>query len=85
MPAARAGLADYFAFYNHERPHQALAYRTPAEVYGEVPCGGAREPTVRMLMGMGCGHVEISQTRFPQAHPLHHLNKTETTLTSSTP
>ena len=48
-------------------------------------CGGAREPTVRMLMGMGCGHVEISQTRFPQAHTLHHLNKTETTLTSSTP
>ena len=37
VPAARAGLADYFAFYNHERPHQALAYRTPAEVYGEVP------------------------------------------------
>ena len=21
VPAARAGLADYFAFYNHERPH----------------------------------------------------------------
>ena len=37
VPAARAGLADYFAFYNHERPHQALAYRTPAEVCGEVP------------------------------------------------
>ena len=37
VPAARAGLADYFAFYNHERPHQALAYRTPAEAYGEVP------------------------------------------------
>jgi putative transposase len=28
-----AGLADYFWFYNHERPHQALAYQTPAEVY----------------------------------------------------
>ena len=37
VPAARAGLGDYFAFYNHERPHQALAYRTPAEVYREVP------------------------------------------------
>jgi putative transposase len=23
----------YVAFYNHERPHQALNYRTPAEVY----------------------------------------------------
>jgi hypothetical protein len=27
-------LARYFAFYNGERLHQALAYRTPAEVYG---------------------------------------------------
>ena len=36
VPDARAGLTHYFAFYNHERPHQALAYRTPAEVYGGV-------------------------------------------------
>jgi putative transposase len=27
------GLEGWFAFYNHERPHQSLAYRTPAEVY----------------------------------------------------
>jgi putative transposase len=27
------GLAEYFWFYNHERPHQALEYQTPAEVY----------------------------------------------------
>ena len=30
---ARRGLEGYFAYYNHERPHQALGYRTPAEVY----------------------------------------------------
>lgn len=29
------GLASYFQFYCHQRPHQALGYRTPAEVYGE--------------------------------------------------
>jgi putative transposase len=29
---ARAGIGDYFRFYNIERPHQALGYRTPAEV-----------------------------------------------------
>jgi putative transposase len=27
-------LDGYFRFYNHSRPHQALAYRTPAEVFG---------------------------------------------------
>jgi len=30
---ARVGLASYFKFYNHERPHQSLDYKTPAEVY----------------------------------------------------
>lgn len=33
VPERDAGLADYFRFYNHERPHQSLAYRTPAEVH----------------------------------------------------
>jgi len=30
---ARQQLADYFPFYNEERPHQALGDLTPAEVY----------------------------------------------------
>jgi putative transposase len=33
---ARVPLGRYFRFYNHERPHQALAYRTPAAVYAEA-------------------------------------------------
>ena len=33
VPALDEGLARYFHFYNHERPHQRLAYRTPAEVH----------------------------------------------------
>ena len=37
---ARRGLEDCFRFYNHLRPHQALGYRTPAEVYhGEQGVG----------------------------------------------
>lgn len=34
LDEARDGLATYFTFYNHERRHQALGYKTPAAVYG---------------------------------------------------
>jgi len=30
---ARQGIGNYIDFYNQERPHQSLNYRTPAEVY----------------------------------------------------
>lgn len=30
---ARNGLTRYFRYYNYERPHQALDYQTPAQVY----------------------------------------------------
>ena len=33
MGAAWQGLGAYFRFYNEERPHQSLGYRTPAAVY----------------------------------------------------
>jgi putative transposase len=34
---ARAHLAAHFRFYNEERPHQALGYRTPHEMYTGRP------------------------------------------------
>ena len=30
---ARAGVGEYLSFYNTQRPHQALGYRTPGEVF----------------------------------------------------
>jgi putative transposase len=30
---ARAGLGEYFQFYDDDRPHQALRYRTPSSVF----------------------------------------------------
>jgi len=33
VPEARRNLDAYFQFYNIERPHQALGYATPKQVY----------------------------------------------------
>ena len=35
VPQLQQGLGRYFPYYNQERQHQALAYRTPASVYGQ--------------------------------------------------
>ena len=41
---ARRELGEYFRFYNNRRPHQALCYRTPAEVfYGEPVAKESKE------------------------------------------
>ncbi|HKB37620.1 MAG TPA: integrase core domain-containing protein, partial [Gemmataceae bacterium] len=34
VPELGRGLGAYFGFYNDERPHQSLGYRTPSAVYG---------------------------------------------------
>ena len=39
---ARAGIGNYFGFYNTERPHQALGYLTPAEVFNSIPVAVTR-------------------------------------------
>jgi putative transposase len=41
MAELMVGLAQYFAFYNAERPHQALDYATPDRVYRTGVGGGA--------------------------------------------
>ena len=37
---ARHGIGDWLSFYNDERPHQALEYRTPREVFLGMPACG---------------------------------------------
>ena len=46
---ARASLGDYFRFYNTERPHQALGYQTPAEVFNLMPVEVTNEGMVESL------------------------------------
>jgi len=48
---ARHGLRAYFRYYNDERPHQALDYRTPAEVYGGWAEGERDRATTRTVAG----------------------------------
>jgi putative transposase len=46
---ARAGISDYFRFYNTERPHQTHGYRTPAEVYTATQVEAASRGMVESL------------------------------------
>ena len=46
---AKAGIAEWLAFYNHRRPHQALANRTPMAVWrGGVLGAEAVDMTLRL-------------------------------------
>ena len=44
---AKAGIGAWLDFYNTERPHQSLGYRTPREIYekGLWLCGRSASPT----------------------------------------
>ena len=50
VPELEQGLQRYFGFYNHERFHQSLDYRTPASVYGSERSKSKRD-WVRVGMG----------------------------------
>lgn len=52
---ARISLGEYFHFYNTNRPHQSLGYRTPAEVYADAVeniCTNMVECVVANTVGM---------------------------------
>lgn len=44
VPQLQGGLGRYFPFYNDERPHQSLDYRTPGEVYHAERVEGKSSP-----------------------------------------
>jgi len=45
IPEAAAGLKEYFNFYNTERHHQSLDYKTPWVVYSGLEVGHSRQLT----------------------------------------
>jgi len=46
---AKVGISNYFRFYNTERPHQALGYRIPAEVFNSIPVEATSRGMVESL------------------------------------
>jgi hypothetical protein len=38
VAGARLGISGWLMFYNDERPHQALSYCTPREVFDDPAC-----------------------------------------------
>ncbi len=51
--AAGRGLGQWFDRYNQERPHQALGYATPAEVYLDPGAHGAQPATWEAMQPQG--------------------------------
>src|SRR5712672_4013535 len=47
---ARHGIADWVTFYNHRRPHQALANRTPMAIWRDGITGALGEGAVDMTL-----------------------------------
>ena len=56
---ARHSLDSYFCFYNSERPHQSLGYRTPAKVYAGTlePINGSM---VQSPSSMAGSHLNLA-------------------------
>lgn len=59
---ARYGLAQYFRFYNGERLHQALGYRTPQEVYRAQSRGGSQRSGGVPIVDPGATVEVVSKT-----------------------
>ncbi|MGD0107075.1 MAG: integrase core domain-containing protein [Rhodopila sp.] len=45
---ARRGIGGWISFYNDERPHQALGYRTPHAVFAGEACEHVDNPSASL-------------------------------------
>ena len=54
VATARLGLGSWLMFYNDDRPHQALDYRTPSEVFAAEPASGYVDNTPASLCLLPC-------------------------------
>ena len=45
---ARRGIGGWLSFYNEERPHQALGYRTPRTVFAGAACEYVDNPSASL-------------------------------------
>ena len=54
VAATRLGVGLWLTFYNDERPHQALDYRTPCEVFAAGPASGYVDNTPASLCSLAC-------------------------------
>ncbi|NQW22970.1 MAG: transposase, partial [SAR202 cluster bacterium] len=78
---AKTGLEAYFHFYNNQRPHQALGYRTPAEVFNGEPVEPHEQSTERRWSPSRAladlGRPRDSHLSLPQTCPTDgvHLNQ----------
>lgn len=73
VPEAQLGLTDYFLFYNRERTHQSLDYRTPDVAYRTASGGGARIVDKFKEKETHQGEVEIGAAPFRCGLIGHHL------------
>jgi putative transposase len=62
---AKAGIGEWVAFYNHRRPHQALANRTPMAVWRDGRAGMLGEGAVDMTLRLD--NADALPT-YPQPH-----------------
>ena len=54
IPECKVGLDEYFRFYDTERRHQSLDYKTPQEIYSEgltICCDGGRSRELQSTLG----------------------------------